>query len=459
MLKENDMGDFWTRSVERGFDEEETDDDADSVSVCIDPLPVDSDFDEAHALPPSENREACSDAPPNNDAQSPSLAQVKSPSPRSPNVGLFFRGPEQYDLDFAALDPPVRSASEDVSVQSLVGHWIGMYMSSVAGETGGLTAFDVIVHNADGTFSGEGVDLVGRYVVKGELKDLRAVFTRTYPGNGSDNVWQHQCLLDKDQDEVQGMWGHPANDEDIQSYLGGNDNAVGETWLGTFFFKRRPVEYFLFRSDKDFAENRIVALWSWAIGSVLRMVRSKHLQWKVIREHRDRRRRYLALTPQRNSEANAVEWEELVRTITPETLRFWDSLRWFRDRRTIAHYVLCDGCGGQVIGSRFTCVQCSQGEINNTMELCIDCMSKSVYREEDKKKHSPGHNLLQIRDVLHRRHVLAASVVADAAVKYAAALVDDVKDGKVPPSDPNCVMCEKTVTRPVWFCIECKGRC
>ncbi|KAF9041886.1 hypothetical protein BDZ89DRAFT_1059909 [Hymenopellis radicata] len=448
MWTDNVMGDYWTRSIENGLDGEENvliDGGADSVSVSV---------DKADALPSAGNHAPPSEAHPNNDSQSPS-----APFTPHPNVGLFFGGHEQYDLDFNALTP-----SDLVAVEgdSLVGHWIGMYMSDLTGDTAGLAAFDITVHNDDGTFSGEGVDLSGKCAVKGELKDLRVVFTKTYApqGNGSDTIWQHQCLLDKEQDEVRGRWGHPTNDEDIQSYLGGTEDAVGDT-LGKFSFQRRPVEYFLFRPDKDFAENRIRALWTWAIRSVLRMVQSKHLQWKVIRDHRDRRRRYLELTQQRHSDAEAVEWAELVRTITPETLRFWESLRVFRERRTIAHNVYCDGCSGDVIGSRFTCVQCSQGEIWHTVDLCARCMGKSVYRASDKKRHTPGHNLLQIRDVIHKRAVLAAHSAVEAALQHATALVDHVKDEKVPLwpiiwDSPICVICNKTVTRPFWFCIECE---
>ncbi|KAF9041891.1 hypothetical protein BDZ89DRAFT_1034712 [Hymenopellis radicata] len=449
ILTDNVMGDYWTRSVENGLDGEENvliDGGADSVSVSVD--------SKADALPSAENHERPSEAHPNNDSHSPSDVAFESSFTPHPNVGLFFGGHEQYDLDFDALTPSDLVAAEG---DSLVGHWIGMYMSDLTGDTAGLAAFDITVHNDDGTFSGEGVDLSGKCAVKGELKDLRVVFTKTYTpqGNGSDTIWQHQCLLDKEQDEVRGRWGHPTNDEDIQSYLRGTEDAVGDT-LGTFSFQRRPVEYFLFRPDKDFAENRIRALWTWAIRSVIRMVQSKHLQWKVIRDHRDRRRRYLELAQQRHSDAEAVEWAELVRKITPETLRFWDSLRKFRERCTIAHTAYCDGCDGDVVGSRFTCVQCSQGEITHTVDLCARCMGKSVYRASDMKRHTPGHNLLQIRDVFHRRAELAAHSAGERALQYVAALVDHVKDEKVPLRDPICVICSKTVTRPFWFCIECE---
>ncbi len=459
MSTENDMGDYWTRNIQNGLDGGETvlvNESADSVSTSVD-LDNDSLSTESDALPFAGDPELPSEAHFNNDSQTVYGVQFESHFPRSLDVGLFFGAQEEYDLDFTALSPSIRSASEDDSCQSLVGHWIGTYtyMTGVTGETEGLIAFDVTVYNDDGTFSGEGVDLIGRYVVKGELKDLRIVFIKTYTlqWSGSDTVWQYQCLFDRDQEEMRGTWGYPTNKEDIQSYLAGNDFAWS---LGTFVFKRRPVEYFLFRSEADFAANRFRALWTWAIRSVLRKVQSKHLQWKVIRDHRDRRRRYLELTEQRNSEAEAIEWAGLLQTITPETLRFWDSLHRFRERRTIAHGAHCDGCGGGLTASRLTCVQCSRGEISQTVDLCAQCMGRSVFRASDKKKHTPGHHLLQIRNLVHRRHVLAALSAGEVALQYADALLDYVKDRNMPFGDPTCKVCDRTVTRPAWYCIDCE---
>jgi hypothetical protein len=116
-----------------------------------------------------------------------------------------------------------------------------------------------------------------------------------------------------------------------------------EGW--TFFLERKPISFFLFRpSETAFLANRLRALWTWAFHYVRSLVRirSGTWSWDVLRDRRDRRRRYIALveaqrTQWRLNPTQQQEFTELVKTIHPDDLQFWHALAFFERRRRIVH--------------------------------------------------------------------------------------------------------------------------
>lgn len=166
--------------------------------------------------------------------------------------------------------------------------------------------------------------------------------------NGSDPPDNDSNVRDDDSntpDEVAVDADDNSDDGDEETASETNDTEVFNG--GTFFLKRRPVDYFLFRpTDEELERNRPLALWKWALHSVVRTNQARTLQWKVILARRNRRRRYIELLLQleaedRLGEDNAAEWKELLRTTHPEDLHFWRTLAFFTQQREINHGCAC----------------------------------------------------------------------------------------------------------------------
>ena len=122
----------------------------------------------------------------------------------------------------------------------------------------------------------------------------------------------------------------------------GSTARVSTVIGGTFFLKRRPLEYLLAcPSDEEFAQNRPRALWKLALNYTLRVVRSRTLSWSGLLERRRQRRRYIELIEFRHrfrmDAATAREWGELVKSIHPDDLHLWHCIAMFQDRRDPIH--------------------------------------------------------------------------------------------------------------------------
>jgi hypothetical protein len=93
------------------------------------------------------------------------------------------------------------------------------------------------------------------------------------------------------------------------------------------------------------------------------------------------------------------------------------------------------------------CIECSEGEFFDTLDLCLACQAESVYREEDNKDHKPSHPMIQLRRAIFMIEVNpllldAKSRLSDLSEEYAM----------------HCLVCNNELSkRPYWCCIECRG--
>ena len=130
--------------------------------------------------------------------------------------------------------------------------------------------------------------------------------------------------------------------EDDDGSISGASSATNTVVGGTFFLKRRPLEYLLAcPSDEEFAQNRPRALWRLALNYTVRVVRGRTLSWRVLLERRQQRRRYIELVRLRlrfRMDSTTVhEWGELVKGIHPDDLHLWHCIAMFQDRRDPVH--------------------------------------------------------------------------------------------------------------------------
>jgi hypothetical protein len=185
-------------------------------------------------------------------------------------------------------------------------------------------------------------------------------------------------------------------------------------------------------TDDEFSENKARALWKLALNFVISSVRSRTLWWHVLRERRDKRRRFIRIVlihqsnHQVTSDNDDNEYKELVRTTHPDDLALWRSISslslsrriywcafsaWIIVYAQLTRSITCRGLNCDVHGGALedsacvTCVECSRNEVNGTLDLCLGCIDASVRRETDGRSHVPEHTLVQRRDPLLRTYV------------------------------------------------------
>ncbi|KAF8553591.1 hypothetical protein OG21DRAFT_1441706 [Imleria badia] len=228
------------------------------------------------------------------------------------------------------------------------------------------------------------------------------------------------------------------------------------TSYGSFVLYRRSVECTHCRpSDEEFKENKTRAIWRLVRNVAKYHFQTRHLTWEGIRERRDKRQMYLELWRKKSGYSDATfentadesKWSELVRTLRPSDLHLWHRIARFKDHREIAHWYICDHCGIELKSTRILCLECSEEEFLNTVDLCSNCQTESVYRKRDNKDHKPTHQMIQLRRVVMRIEINSVMLHAKSRLK---ALSE--KD------DKHCTYCEKELPeRPYWCCTQCEG--
>jgi hypothetical protein len=89
------------------------------------------------------------------------------------------------------------------------------------------------------------------------------------------------------------------------------------------------------------------------------------------------------------------------------------------------------------------------------MDLCLNCIGKSVERKSDPpKRHTVDHHLLQFRTVRHRRTLYAKQ---RQALNYLDSIEGPADDSREQTLGLTCHLCHKAFDRPAWHCLDCKG--
>jgi hypothetical protein len=120
------------------------------------------------------------------------------------------------------------------------------------------------------------------------------------------------------------------NLEESASVVPTPDTGTTILSFGSFYLRHIPMDVFMARpTDNEFSENKARALWKLALNFAIGAVRSRTLWWHVLRERRDKRRRFIriVLIQLSNDEITSVEddneYTALVRTTHPDDLALW----------------------------------------------------------------------------------------------------------------------------------------
>ncbi len=181
--------------------------------------------------------------------------------------------------------------------------------------------------------------------VDGPARQTEGEDSVTGPGAGMPEIRVDELAEDSGEADDQDY-----DDDDDESDDGASDTGTADTGItagfmhGTFFLKRRPVEYLLScPSNEEFAENRPRALWKLALNATLRVVQSKSLNWGLISARRKQRLRYIELLKHRQESwgsydvGEAQEWAQLIKEIHPKDLHLWRCIALYQMRRDIEH--------------------------------------------------------------------------------------------------------------------------
>ena len=99
---------------------------------------------------------------------------------------------------------------------------------------------------------------------------------------------------------------------------------------------------------------------------------------------------------------------------------------------------------------------------NDTLDLCSEheCLDSAVTISgwsgiEAVAHHTPNHDVLKVHRILFGRDVASTERSAKDALEDARNTISELGEGK--KSMPGCIRCQKAVSLPCWYCVECTG--
>jgi hypothetical protein len=117
---------------------------------------------------------------------------------------------------------------------------------------------------------------------------------------------------------------------------------------------------------------------------------------------------------------------------------------------------ICDVCDKTIQKTRLQCIQCNEGAVYDTVDLCPNDINESVDRASDDKHHIPSHHLLQIRRPVLPSEISQLLYSGKTVIEN---LADSWTDSEADSDDlGECTFCNTPINaRPYWCCVECVG--
>ncbi|KAL0577140.1 hypothetical protein V5O48_004854 [Marasmius crinis-equi] len=294
----------------------------------------------------------------------------------------------------------------------------------------------------------------------------------TAPNDGDKDASVAVISVDT-RDFVHGEEESPPTHDDSVS----EDSGSADGWLtqGDFILNRRPVEYQLYRPTEELRDSRPRAHWALVRNAAKYWFKAGHLSWESIQERRDKRNAYFRAWEKYRwgfweDEEEGEKWKELIDSIHPDDNYLWRCVAQFKQRREPVHsgYVMlssfpvfrddvshpnlisvsCDNCSKYALAStRIVCIECSQGENSQTLDLCSDCHDKEPHGLNTDKAHKSSHPMVQFRWPplrIEKNPIMAKAV---------SLLQTTAEDSGL----KRCSRCNKGLEeKPYWQCVECE---
>ncbi|TFK86599.1 hypothetical protein K466DRAFT_587082 [Polyporus arcularius HHB13444] len=415
------------------------------------------------------------------------------------DVGKLLNYPAASDDLYVLPDDVLteNDAQADEAVRLILGRWYG-YLAGPSWFPWGPMATWCFHASADhGSYeassvgaSGTTLTLLGGYRTKGD-GTIEYSFSRTHAARLRKAYFVG--TLDEDQMTLSGKWGHSLEEMDY-----------------TFWYKRNVATEILVARPPpaEFEENRIRALWNYALTYSRDEARRKLYSWSYFKERRNMRKEYLELLEREaddlSTDQDIDRFVYLDRKNTYDDVRCFYFLQNYRQRSKPAHFgIVCDCCGEHIYGTRVVCMSCGT---SFTFDFCDKpaCLTGPVKpRDDAETPHLPTHDLIKIRtNILHHREIgkvlrnateglKRAKKLLERAAKPAAAGEASGGGGKHQdvgaPSEPRaslssskvirrdslgpadtsdtkaeaeapvltCVSCSQPIVQPCMYCIDC----
>ena len=111
-----------------------------------------------------------------------------------------------------------------------------------------------------------------------------------------------------------------------------------------------------------------------------------------------------------------------------------------------------------MVGPRTICLLCSTENYDDQVNLCVNCCIDVSVRVRG-FTHSPLHDMVQVRRVIHNRDLASLATSAKEAVdrmKFAISRSKQLEVANV-DVDPkwHCSCCDDPIYMPCWVCMTC----
>ncbi|KAF8516788.1 hypothetical protein JB92DRAFT_2909192 [Gautieria morchelliformis] len=358
---------------------------------------------------------------------------------------------DQQGLDHAAYDPPSSEevpglAQPNFSLKAVLGPWNGNLYYTGQVTNSGMISFTLCPGNRDNEFQASGRSNGHDFKISGtcspgETQSIIAVsLKRTFAARQGPQYWDGQ--FDSATDTMTGAVSF--DEERMPTSL-------------TFFLKRTSPDQLRFRpSPAAFEANKARALWTFALSAARGDVRRQSWSWSFFRERRDTRKRFIQLYIRDTGfgkpldEAERAELSQILKGLTTADSNFYHSLALYQIRITPGHGRGCDGCGGNIGGSRIQCMVCQAKDTWNSIDLCDapECVAAEVVRDDLKRPHLPTHDFIKVRRVVHLGQVGQLEQMAKSALERARQLIEE--------EERRCIGCDASLTQPCWYCVQCE---
>ncbi|KAI1783152.1 hypothetical protein LXA43DRAFT_1187180 [Ganoderma leucocontextum] len=310
-------------------------------------------------------------------------------------------------------------AAADEAVRLILGRWNGIQIS----EDDAMSPMNTFYLHASmdpktyeaSSIGANGTDynIFGNYATK-DNGTIEHSFTRAYVARLQKTYWT--ATLADDGKTLSGQWGYAPDDQ---------------PW--TFVFKRAPPEVLVNRPHpKEFEENRIKALWKYALTAVHNQVRRRLFSWSYLKERRDLRKEYLELLLKEEDGRLTKEDSERVSVLahrsTFDDVRCFYIIQEYRQRAVPPHFgITCDYCHDAIHGTRVVCLECGSRFTFDFCDkpACVGCTIES--RDDTLLPHLPTHDFVKVRaPIVHHREIGKVLRDAKAGLERAKSLLEEM---------------------------------
>lgn len=341
----------------------------------------------------------------------------------------------------------------------------------------------------DGPITGSGTSGQGASTITGTLRGFAVKLDRK---NTSGTI-RLSGTLNEARDIIEGIYRkvYPSNFKSPDAKGANPSNSAGSSGhaddsscdaedssdhLGRFKLHVAPAWFsHLKLAPEELTANKARALWRFAIGNILNLVRIRagHFTWSYLKERRRIRQRFVELFNKLDTEALPIlaqfspgllpnesdELAVLASICSKQDLQLYQKLSLILRRRQSFHWgIWCANCHGRMVPTRYLCLDCLRFDkartpneaLTQALDFCSNCSRKELIRATPSEaNHLDTHSLFEIRIPYQAREEWDRTL-------HVRRLLDEARASGTAKSRA-CHYCQSTLDAPYWYCVDCSG--